>query len=90
MSNIEVGAIFISKNGYVKVTGVRDHIHHNNNIERFVDYVYLNIENGGAFHGSCPLYIFNEKFKAKCKNTRLARKLYPDAEVSECGEWIYV
>ncbi len=27
---------------------------------------------------------------ARCKNTRLARKMYPDAKISECGEYIYV
>lgn len=26
----------------------------------------------------------------KYKNTRLAKKMYPKARVSECGEWIYV
>lgn len=36
-------------------------------------------------------YLFDtEVIHVRCKNTRLARKLYPKANVSECGEWIYV
>ncbi len=38
------------------------------------------------------VYFVERRFEllTKCKATRLAKKLYPDAEVSECGEWIYV
>lgn len=41
-------------------------------------------------HDFIKFFGYLKRIKDKCKNTRLARKLYPDAEVSECGEWIYV
>ena len=33
---------------------------------------------------------FNRYYRKRVKNTRLARKIYPNADISKDGEWIYV
>ncbi len=45
---------------------------------------FKNIHNDG--------WIFYTKDLEYCrvKATRLAKKMYPNVEVSECGEWVYV
>lgn len=50
-------------------------------------HIRVFVEKRGYLHGTCN---YPSDLILRCKNTRLARKLYPKAEVTEDGEWIYV
>ena len=43
-----------------------------------------------SFKGSYVGYFDDDLEHSRVKNPRLARKMFPKAEVSEDGEWIYV
>lgn len=91
---MKIGDIFYGNYGKIRVLSINTKARRNaNELCTFVNYEYISNMNGGELlnkGGGCFIDTFNKAFKKQVKATRLARKLYPDAEVSECGEWIYV
>lgn len=54
------------------------------------DHIYGILWDSSSFKRSnCFLRAIDIQYP-KYKNTRLARKMFPKADISECGEWIYV
>lgn len=65
--------------------------HENRWVIRF-DNSDLNCSAYDEYKGGCSSWVFfdEELEHARVKNNRLAKKLYPNAEESEDGRWLYV
>jgi hypothetical protein len=80
--NINIGDNFYGKYGRILITNI---VHRG--CETIITYKY---DDGDDVQGRCFLPRFQNMFKRQVKNTRLAKKMFPNAEESEDGEWLYV
>lgn len=89
-NDIKVGDVFFGEDGRVVVDSLRKiKLFSNDGMDTLVvDFLYIDLD--VLTNGGCSISRFTERFKKRCRNNRLAKKLYPNAEESEDGRWLYV